>query len=86
MTEDYVSAIPDAHLGKGVSIGTVFVSEEYFFPNAVSPDVGCGVAVVPIEDLYKWELSGKDLWRMQNKIKDRMSTGFEHYRKRLKGS
>ncbi|KAL9178361.1 hypothetical protein ACHAXT_000008 [Thalassiosira profunda] len=41
---DYVSVMPDAHLGKGVTIGTVFASEKYVCPNAVGVDIGCGMA------------------------------------------
>ena len=40
---DYVSAMPDVHLGKGVTIGSVFASEKYVCPNAVGVDIGCGM-------------------------------------------
>ena len=32
--------VVDAHLGKGVSIGTVFASEKYTAPMAVGVDIG----------------------------------------------
>ena len=52
---DYISAMPDAHLGKGVTIGSVFASEKYVCPNAVGVDIGCGMAAVPTTatTLYK---------------------------------
>ena len=41
--DSYVSAMPDCHLGKGVTIGTVFASEQYVCPNAVGVDIGATV-------------------------------------------
>ena len=38
--DSFVSAMPDCHLGKGVTIGTVFASERYVCPNAVGVDIG----------------------------------------------
>ena len=39
-SDSYVAAMPDVHLGKGVTIGTVFASEEFVCPNAVGVDIG----------------------------------------------
>ena len=39
---DFVSSMPDAHLGKGATIGTVFASDKYVSPNAIGRDIGCG--------------------------------------------
>lgn len=83
---DYVSVMPDAHLGKGVTVGTVFASQDYVSPNAVGVDIGCGMAAVPIHDLYKWNLSRDDLLTIQKLIKERIPTGFNQHRKTLHGT
>ncbi len=38
--DSFVAAMPDVHLGKGVTIGTVFASALYVCPNAVGVDIG----------------------------------------------
>ena len=48
---EYVAVMPDAHLGKGVTIGTVFASEDYVCPNAVGLDICCGMAAIPFPEL-----------------------------------
>jgi tRNA-splicing ligase RtcB len=83
---DYVAAMPDAHLGKGVTIGTVFASENYVCPNAVGVDIGCGVAAIPIEGLFKWMIKPNELVRIQQLIKERIPTGFNQHRKTLDGT
>lgn len=83
---DYVAAMPDAHLGKGVTIGTVFASEDYVCPNAVGVDIGCGMAAIPIEGLYKWQLKPSQLVRIQQLLKERIPTGFNQHRKMLDGT
>jgi len=80
MPVDYVCAMPDAHLGKGVTVGSVFASEDYICPNAVGVDIGCGMAAVPIQNLYKWDLSHRDMVLIQQKIKERIPTGFSSYK------
>lgn len=39
----HLAIMPDAHLGFGTPIGTVFASEEAVVPNIVGKDEGCGV-------------------------------------------
>lgn len=80
---DYVSVMPDAHLGKGVTIGTVFASEDYVCPNALGVDIGCGVAAVPIRGLYRGQLTDgakNDIFR---RIKERIPTGFGRHARAL---
>eukprot|EP00884_Botryococcus_braunii_P001854 jgi/Botrbrau1/1166/Bobra.0162s0054.1 len=80
----FVSAMPDVHLGKGVTIGTVFASDKYVCPNAVGVDIGCGMCAVPFKDLQKEELSLKQLQRLQALIKDHIPTGFKEHSRPLK--
>lgn len=80
---DYIAVMPDAHLGKGVTIGTVFASEDYVCPNAVGVDIGCGMLAVPILDLYKKQLSHSQRVKIQQLLKERIPTGFNQHRQRL---
>jgi len=73
---DYVSVMPDAHLGKGVTIGTVFASEEYVCPNAVGVDIGCGMAAVPIRELFRKQLTDEKKNKIFQRLKERIPTGF----------
>eukprot|EP00445_Apocalathium_hangoei_P075219 CAMPEP_0204151822 /NCGR_PEP_ID=MMETSP0361-20130328/26490_1 /ASSEMBLY_ACC=CAM_ASM_000343 /TAXON_ID=268821 /ORGANISM="Scrippsiella Hangoei, Strain SHTV-5" /LENGTH=188 /DNA_ID=CAMNT_0051106685 /DNA_START=48 /DNA_END=611 /DNA_ORIENTATION=+ len=43
MPVGFVAAMPDVHLGKGATIGSVFASRDYVCPNAVGVDIGCGM-------------------------------------------
>ena len=63
----------------GVAIGAVFASEKYVCPNAVGVDIGCGMCAVPIEGLYKDDLSDEDLHRLQSLIKARIPTSFDSH-------
>jgi tRNA-splicing ligase RtcB len=49
--------MPDVHLGKGATVGTVFASSKYICPNAVGVDIGCGMCAVPVHELTKRKLS-----------------------------
>ena len=80
---DYVSVMPDAHLGKGVTIGTVFASKDYVSPNAVGVDIGCGMAAIPIDGLYKNDLTHAQKVEIQGLIKQRIPTGFSQHKKTL---
>lgn len=83
---DYVSVMPDAHLGKGVTIGTVFASEHYVCPNAVGVDIGCGMAAIPIHGLEKSNLSNSKKVQIQELLKERIPTGFSQHRSTLDGT
>ena len=83
---DYVAVMPDAHLGKGVTIGTVFASEEFVCPNAVGVDIGCGMAAVPILDLYRHQLTADKKNAIFQRIKESIPTGFAKHNNMLPGA
>lgn len=83
---DYVSAMPDVHLGKGVTIGSVFASEDYVSPNAVGVDIGCGMAAVPIDGLFKHQLKPDDMNQIQQLLKEQIPTGFNDHASILAGT
>lgn len=43
-----IASMPDAHVGYGVPIGTVFATKGAVIPNAVGVDIGCGVAATGV--------------------------------------
>ena len=42
----HVAAMPDVHLGKGATVGSVIAMEKAVIPAAVGVDIGCGMAAV----------------------------------------
>lgn len=47
----HVAVMPDAHYGKGTTVGTVFASRDAFVPTAVGVDIGCGMLAAKYNDL-----------------------------------
>ena len=64
---------------RGVAIGAVFASEKYVCPNAVGVDIGCGMCAVPVDGLYKQDLSEEKLRKLQALIKERIPTSFDSH-------
>lgn len=72
--------MPDVHLGKGATIGSVFASRDYVCPNAVGVDIGCGMCAVPVSGpLLRQDLSEKDLLAIQSGLRSSIPTGFEYH-------
>ncbi len=44
----HVAAMPDAHLGKGATVGSVIATKGAVIPAAVGVDIGCGMAAVKL--------------------------------------
>jgi tRNA-splicing ligase RtcB len=42
----HVALMPDAHLGKGATVGSVIPTEGAIIPAAVGVDIGCGMIAV----------------------------------------
>jgi len=84
MPVGYVSAMPDVHLGKGATIGSVFASRDLICPNAVGVDIGCGMCAVPVFHLKRGDLSDKKLLQIQRGIRSAIPTGFDSHDKATK--
>ena len=59
-----IRVMPDVHLGKGATVGSVIAMESAISPNAVGVDIGCGVSAVrtnltesDLEDLHGLRLA-----------------------------
>jgi tRNA-splicing ligase RtcB len=44
----YIAVMPDVHLGKGATVGTVIATEKHLIPAAVGVDIGCGMMAVKL--------------------------------------
>ncbi|CAJ1398762.1 unnamed protein product [Effrenium voratum] len=75
----FVAAMPDVHLGKGATIGSVFASRDFVCPNAVGVDIGCGMCAVPVSGLLRKDLSEKRLLAIQRGLRSSIPTGFESH-------
>lgn len=71
--------MPDVHLGKGATVGTVFASSKYICPNAVGVDIGCGMCAVPVHELTSNNLSTNQKVNIFNEIKAKIPTGFDSH-------
>jgi tRNA-splicing ligase RtcB len=53
---DHVAVMPDVHLGKGATVGSVIPTRGAIVPAAVGVDIGCGMMAVQIEGLRAEQL------------------------------
>lgn len=53
----HVAAMPDAHLGKGATVGSVIPTRGAIMPAAVGVDIGCGMSAARL-DLQRGDLPG----------------------------
>lgn len=63
----HVALMPDAHYGKGSSVGTVFGTQGAVIPAAVGVDIGCGMIGVRTQ-FTSADLAGKDLVVLRDAI------------------
>lgn len=55
---NHVAVMPDAHAGKGATIGTVIATKGAIVPSAVGVDIGCGMCAVKLP--FKVDVLGGD--------------------------
>lgn len=65
-----IRIMPDAHAGKGCTIGTTMTITDKVTPNLVGVDIGCGMLVVQLED------KDIDLAKLDKVIYDNIPCGF----------
>ncbi|MDP9903275.1 RtcB family protein [Arthrobacter bambusae] len=73
-----VRVMPDVHLGKGATVGSVIAMRQAVSPSAVGVDIGCGVSAV------KTSLTEKDLdgmHRLRLAIEAAIPVGFSGHRR-----
>ncbi|MGH2590347.1 MAG: RtcB family protein [Actinomycetota bacterium] len=62
IVDGHVALMPDAHLGKGATIGSVIPTTDAVIPSAVGVDIGCGMAArrlgLTVDELTPQDLTG----------------------------
>lgn len=77
-----VALMPDAHMGNGCSVGTVFATVDHIVPSTVGVDLGCGMIAMryhqaDVEKIkYNLENNPAALRRLHQRIRDTVPTGF----------
>jgi tRNA-splicing ligase RtcB len=73
----HVAVMPDVHLGKGATVGSVIPTKAAIIPSAVGVDIGCGMAAV------RTSLTANDLphslGKLRARIEARVPVGFESH-------
>lgn len=70
-----IRIMPDAHAGKGGTIGTTMVLTDAVTPNLVGVDIGCGMLCVEL-DLTKDDLTEEFLKKLDDTIHNFVPAGF----------
>jgi tRNA-splicing ligase RtcB len=65
--QPHLALMPDAHLGKGATVGSVIPTVGAIMPAAVGVDIGCGMIAVRTQ-FTKTDLEGKDLGIIRHSI------------------
>jgi tRNA-splicing ligase RtcB len=78
LAEKWICGMPDFHLGYGMPIGGVLVTQGGVVPNAVGVDIGCGM-IAAETDLEAEQFSRDDLEKMRQAIYRRVPVGFKHH-------
>lgn len=79
----HVTILPDVHLGKGIIIGSVFLTEHFIIPNGVGVDIGCGILCAKIKNCKKKKLTDTKINNIYNKIKKRVPLSFDYHEKEV---
>jgi RNA-splicing ligase RtcB len=73
-----VRIMPDAHAGKGCTVGTTMIIKDKVTPNLVGVDIGCGMLTIKLKD------KDIDLSMLDNVIKTKVPCGFNVHEKQKK--
>jgi tRNA-splicing ligase RtcB len=63
----HIALMPDAHLGKGATVGSVIPTKDAIMPAAVGVDIGCGMIAIKTQ-FTKDDLINKDLTVLRHSI------------------
>ena len=74
--DSQIVVMPDAHAGKGCTVGTTMTITDKVTPNLVGVDIGCGMLVVRLKD------KEVDLLRLDRAINNKIPSGFSVHTKK----
>lgn len=81
----HVALMPDAHAGKGSTIGTVIATKGAIIPSCVGVDIGCGMAAYKLP--FKVDVLDGKLAELRHSIERAIPTGrFGHRREEVPNS
>ncbi len=78
----HLALMPDAHLGKGATVGSVIPTLGAIIPAAVGVDIGCGMRAVRTQ-WTKTDLAGKDLAALRMSIERSIPLSAGHHNSRV---
>lgn len=71
----HVAVMPDAHAGKGSTVGSVIATKGAIIPAAIGCDIGCGVVAVKLPFSIDVILNDKSLRTLRNSIERSIPVG-----------
>ena len=74
----HVAVMPDAHAGKGSTVGTVIATEGTLIPAAIGVDIGCGMCAVQLP--FKIDVFGDRLAALRSSIERSVPVGHHENR------
>ena len=74
----HIAAMPDVHLGKGATVGSVIATRKAIIPSAVGVDIGCGVMACRL-DITTNDLP-TSLKNIRSRIESKVPVGFNSHR------
>jgi tRNA-splicing ligase RtcB (3'-phosphate/5'-hydroxy nucleic acid ligase) len=80
--QPHLALMPDAHLGKGATVGSVIPTDGAIMPAAVGVDIGCGMVAVRTQ-LTTDDVAGRDLRKLRESIEATIPTSAGRYNRRL---
>jgi tRNA-splicing ligase RtcB (3'-phosphate/5'-hydroxy nucleic acid ligase) len=81
VAREHVALMPDAHVGFGMPIGGVVLTDGAVVPYAVGVDIGCGVAFARTDLVWRRTLAPEALHAVLRRIERDVPTGFSVHRR-----
>lgn len=78
----HLALMPDAHLGKGATVGSVIPTKGAIMPAAVGVDIGCGMIAVKTQ-FTQTDLNGKDKAILRHSIERSIPLSAGHFNRKL---
>lgn len=74
----HIAVMPDVHLGKGATVGSVIPTKNAIIPAAVGVDIGCGMNAIRLS--LKAHQLPDNLSALRNAIERKVPVGFEQHK------
>jgi tRNA-splicing ligase RtcB (3'-phosphate/5'-hydroxy nucleic acid ligase) len=81
----HLALMPDAHLGKGATVGSVIPTDGAIIPAAVGVDIGCGMMAVRTQ-FTAADLAGRDLAVLHEQISRSIPLSAGRYNQKVTGT